>query len=68
MTETRKITVEVPIHLLESAQNATGRGISDTVREGLELLARKKAYQRLRELRGKVQFKYSYEEMRRDED
>ena len=53
MGKLKKITVEVPEELLQSAQGE-GEGITDTVRQALELKARKQAYQRLRELRGKV--------------
>jgi len=33
----RKITVEVPLDLLEKAQRASGTGITQTVRTGLQL-------------------------------
>lgn len=56
MESARKITVEVPQHLLEKAQRATGAGITQTVRTGLQLVAASHAYSRLRRLRGKVQF------------
>jgi hypothetical protein len=39
MTNLRKITVEVPANLLQKAQEATGAGIVQTVRTGLELVA-----------------------------
>jgi hypothetical protein len=56
METPRKITVEVPPDLLEKAQRATGSGITQTVRTGLELVAASQAYARLRQLRGKVRF------------
>ena len=56
METARKITIEVPPELLAKAQLASGSGITQTVRAGLELLAASQAYSRLRELRGKVQF------------
>ena len=63
MEKARKITVVVPAALLEQAQKASGRGITQTVRAGLELVAAShsftadarsvsRAYQRLRKLRG----------------
>ena len=56
MATARKITVEVPLELLEKARRASGAGITQTVREGLELVAASQAYARLRQLRGKVRF------------
>ena len=48
----RKITVEVPEDVLQDAQAVTGNGLTQTVREGLQTLADKRAYQRLLSLRG----------------
>jgi hypothetical protein len=56
MNTARKITVEVPEELLEKAQRASGEGITQTVRTGLQLVAASRTYARLRELRGKVKF------------
>ena len=52
METARKITVEIPAALLEKAQEASGAGITQTVRTGLQLLAASRAYNRLRQLRG----------------
>jgi hypothetical protein len=54
METTRKITVEIPLALLEKAQRATGTGVTQTVRTGLQLVAASQTYARLRKLRGKV--------------
>jgi hypothetical protein len=56
MSDARKITVEIPHNLLERAQKASGTGITQTVRTGLELVAASQAYANLRQLRGKVRF------------
>jgi hypothetical protein len=56
METARKITVEVPLDLLEKAQRASGTGITQTVRTGLQLVAASRTYARLRHLRGKVRF------------
>ena len=56
MKTARKITVEIPPELLEKAQRASGAGIAQTVRMGLQLVAASHAYARLRALRGKVRF------------
>jgi hypothetical protein len=62
----RKITVEVPQALLEKAQEASGTGITQTIRAGLQLLAASKAYDRLLQLRGKVRFSRTFEELKED--
>jgi hypothetical protein len=48
MGTARKSTVEVPRELLAKAQRASGTGITQTVRAGLELLAASQTYTRLR--------------------
>jgi hypothetical protein len=66
MERARKITVEVPPELLERAQRASGSGITQTVRTGLQLLAASQAYARLRQLRGSVRFKRTVAELKAD--
>jgi hypothetical protein len=66
METSRKITVEVPEDLLEKAQQASGAGITQTVRTGLQLVAASHAYARLRELRGKVRFSQTTDELKAD--
>jgi hypothetical protein len=66
MATARKITVEVSPELLEKAQQATGSGITQTIRTGLQLLAASQAYDDLRKLRGKVQFSRTFEELKDD--
>lgn len=62
----RKITVEVPPELLEKAQRASGTGITQTVRTGLQLVAASLTYARLRQLRGKVRFTRTLAELKAD--
>jgi hypothetical protein len=66
MEPTQKITVEVPAPLLERAQLATGRGVTATVREGLQLVAAGHAYEELRGLRGKLRFERTARQLRSD--
>jgi len=66
MGTARKITIEVPEDLLEKAQKATGSGITQTVRTGLQLVAASQAYDRLRQLRGKVRFSRTLAELKED--
>ena len=66
MKPARKITVHVPEDLLEKARRSTGRGITETVRQGLRLVAASETYASLRELRGKVPISIDLEELRED--
>jgi len=69
MSEMRKITVFVPAKLLASAQDYTEKGVTETVREGLERLSRARFYERLRALKGKVNFDdFNLDELRRDRE
>jgi post-segregation antitoxin (ccd killing protein) len=66
MGAARKITIEVPQELLEKAQRASGTGISQTVRTGLQLAAASHAYARLRQLRGKVRYSRTLADLKAD--
>jgi hypothetical protein len=66
MGPARKITIEIPEELLEKAQQATGSGITQTVRTGLQLVAASQVYDRLLELRGKVKFSLTWKELKDD--
>ena len=63
---TRKITVEVPAEMLEKAQRATKAGITETVREGLKILAASEAYERALKLRGSYKFSITLDQMKDD--
>jgi hypothetical protein len=66
MPTARKITVEISQELLEKAQKASGGGITETVRAGLQLVAATRTYARLRQLRGKVRFSRTAAELKDD--
>jgi hypothetical protein len=66
MATARKITVEVPEDLLEKAQQASGTGVTQTVRAGLQLVAASRTYARILRLRGKVRFSRTLAELRAD--
>jgi hypothetical protein len=66
METVRKITVEIPEELLDKARKASGAGITQTVRTGLQLVAASHAYARLRQLRGKVRFARTATELKTD--
>ena len=67
MGRLKKSTVQTNEDLLRSAAEA-GEGITETIRNALELRARRRAYDRLLSLRGKVKFSVSLEELREDRD
>ena len=66
--ETQKITANLPAALLKSAMQSTGLGITETLRLGLEEIARKQAYQEFAKLRGKVKFIKTWQELKADRE
>ena len=62
----QKITVLVDRELLKKAREQTGKGVTATIGEGLELVAAGQIYERLRALRGKVAFSIDPRELRKD--
>jgi hypothetical protein len=66
MADTRKVTVHLPEDLLKRAQQTTGKGVTDTIRDGLKLVAAGDAYRELLRLRGKVKFSVSLRRLRED--
>jgi Arc/MetJ-type ribon-helix-helix transcriptional regulator len=65
-TADRKITVHVPEELLRDAQKQTGQGITETIRQGLKLVAAGETFRKLRDLRGKVTIKIDLDSLRED--
>jgi hypothetical protein len=53
-TRGRRITANLPEQLLEQAMEVTGKGITETLVEGLRLVRRARAYEKAMALRGKV--------------
>ncbi len=66
MDAVQKITVGISSELLAKAQRATGAGITETVRTGLQLLVASEADARLRQLRGKVGFSRTAADLKAD--
>ena len=50
----RRITVDLPEELLDEAMETTGKGITETLIEGLRLMRSRRAYHKLLALRGKI--------------
>jgi hypothetical protein len=68
MLQERKITVHVPADLLARAQRSSGQGVTETVRQGLRLVAAGDTFRRLAALRGKVKFPVAYARLRDDRE
>jgi hypothetical protein len=51
----KRVTVNLPAKLLADAEAITGRGITETIVEGLRLLARRRAYAKALALRGRLE-------------
>ena len=60
----KKITANLPAKLLQSAQRATGLGITETLVAGLLELERTQKRSALRGLRGRVRFELDLEKTR----
>lgn len=66
MKTIRKVTLNLPADLLTKALESSGAGVTETVRQGLELVAASKAYEKLVKMKGKVRFDLDVKELRRD--
>jgi hypothetical protein len=64
--DARKVTVHIDKELLRRAQKRSGKGVTATIRQGLELVAASEVYERLRALRGKVGFSIDLKALRAD--
>ncbi len=64
MGKVRRITANLPEDLLDSAMNVTGKGITDTIVEGLEHIKRTRAHDKLMNLRGKIHLKLDIDALR----
>jgi hypothetical protein len=62
----RKITLNVPEELLEAAQRTSGQGVTETVRQGLRLVAAGETFRRVAKLRGTVKFSVNLKKLRED--
>ncbi|HET7616875.1 MAG TPA: hypothetical protein VFK20_00090 [Vicinamibacterales bacterium] len=62
----RKITVHVPEDLLDRAQAASGQGVTETVRQGLRLVAARDTIRGVAKLRGRVKFSVDLARLRDD--
>jgi hypothetical protein len=66
MPAEQKITVHIPKDLLAQAQRSTGQGITETVRQGLRLVAAGETFRQVANLRGTVRFSIDATRLRDD--
>lgn len=66
MKAQKKITVQLPVELMNQAMDSTGMGLTPTLRKGLELVAAKKVYRKFLDLKGKFGLDINLDEFRRD--
>ena len=62
----KKKTIFLPEELLERAQKVSGTGISQTIRIGLELVAARYTYDKMRALKGKYKSSLNLGSLRED--
>jgi hypothetical protein len=64
MATRRRITANLPADLLSDAMEVTGKGVTDTLVAGLDLVRRTRAYRAAMDLRGKVNLKIDLDQSR----
>lgn len=64
MNKTRRVTANVPEDLLKAAQEVTGKGITETIVDGLERVRRQRFYEKLQQLKGKIHLDIDIDELR----
>jgi len=64
MAETKRITANLPEDLLVEAMSVTGKGITETLVDGLTLVRQTRAYRKAMELKGKLKLNIDLEESR----
>lgn len=63
----KKITVLLPEELLMRATKASGSGVTQTLRQGLELVAAKEVYDSLLKMKGKFDLGIQLDQLREDD-
>jgi hypothetical protein len=62
----KKVTMELPEALVRDAQAETQESLTETVRQGLELLVARRAGRFLADMQGKVDLNLNLADLRRD--
>ncbi|WP_447941331.1 hypothetical protein [Brevundimonas mediterranea] len=66
MNDMRKITAILPARLLAAAQDATGQGVTETLRQALETLAHSDWSRRMLALEGRAPLDLDLDDLRED--
>lgn len=67
-TPTKKVTINLPLGLIDNAMEASGANFTETVRVALEELSRRSAYKRLLDMQGKIDFGMTWQELKALDD
>ncbi len=62
--KTRRVTANLPAELLDAAMDVTDKGITETLIEGLEQVRRRRFYEKLKQLKGKIHLNIDIDESR----
>ena len=62
----RKVTVEINADLLDKAMDQTQKGLTETIRQGLILLAESRTYGNIKKLKGKGAFGLDWKKLKED--
>lgn len=63
-TRSRRVTANLPADLLGEAMDVCGKGITETLKEGLRLVKRARAYEKAMRLKGRIRLEVNLEESR----
>ncbi len=68
-TPTKKVTMNLPLELAENASKYLGKAsLTEAVKDALREAMHRKACQELLAMRGKINFEYSWQELRAMDD
>ena len=65
-TDVKKVTIYLPRDLLKRATDKTGKGITETVRDALEVVVANSASVKIAQYRGKVNMTVNIDDLRMD--
>lgn len=61
---TRRVTANLPEELLDAAMEVTGKGITETLVEGLTQVRQRRFYEKMMAARGKLKLQVDLDELR----
>ncbi|NBX03857.1 MAG: hypothetical protein EBR02_07365 [Alphaproteobacteria bacterium] len=66
--EIRKITVNLPVSLIDPLLKSGDLSLTETIKQALKEYRNRQAWKALSELRGKVKFDLTYEQIKEDRE